>query len=180
MKNLKIICFTVLSLGVSILIASVGWTQPRTEIKAPVITNAYAPDKGQYGTILKIYIQAEARGVEMAKIATVVDQPGQGHYPTDFTLLKPAYRNHLNGYLQWNTFSSRGAALKEGDQIIIRISIIDKAGNESREAVFPFIFVSGVAGQGQLPAPFDRGDLPRLGYISIDLISQWQGGKPES
>jgi len=46
MKNLKIVCFTVLSLGISILIASVGWTQPRTEIKAPVITNAYAPDKG--------------------------------------------------------------------------------------------------------------------------------------
>ena len=106
-----------------------------------------------------------------------MDQPGQGHYPTDFTLLKAPYRNHLKGYLQWNTFSSTGTMLKEGDQFILKVSIIDRAGHESREVVFPFTFVSGAQGQGPLPAPFDQGDLPRLGFIGIDLMGQWQGGK---
>jgi len=54
----------------------------------------------------------------------------------------------------------------------LRVSIFDKAGNESNEVVFPFTFESGVKGayQYNLPSPFDQGDLPRLGYIAIDLF----------
>ena len=175
MKTLKVIYFMSLLLGVMLFIAPAGGTQPQPRTKAPVITNSYAVDKGRYGTIWKIYIEAEATDAEMAKIAAVVDQPGQGRYPTDFTLLKPLYRNRLKGYLQWNTFSSRGIALGEEDQIILRISVIDKVGNESRELVFPFTFVSGVKDQSKPPAPFDQEGIPRLGYISIDLKSSGKG-----
>lgn len=177
MKNSKVFYLMGLVLGALVLSVSTGWTQSKSGTNAPVITASYAMDKGQNGTIWKIYIEAEAKGVDMAKIAAVVDQPGQGHYPTDFTFLKSQYRNHLKGYLQWNTFSSRGGILKEGDQVVLRISIINKAGNESKEVAFPFTFMSGVGGHGQLPAPFDQGDIPKLGNVSIDLISQWQGGK---
>ena len=149
--------------------------QPKSGTSGPVITGSYAIDKGYYGIIWKIYIEAEAQGAEMAKIAAVVDQPCQGHYPTDFTLLKAPYRNHLKGYLQWNTLSSTGIALIEGDQFILRVSIIDKAGNESNKVVFPFTVVSGVKGQGSLPAPFDQGDIPRLGFIDIDLSPEDPG-----
>ena len=152
-----------------------GWPQPKPDPKAPLITNSYAVDQGRYGTIWKIYIEAEATDAEMVKIAAVVDQPGRGRYPTDFTLLKPLYRNHLKGYLQWNTFSSKGIALGEGEQIILRISIIDKVGNESREVVFPFTFISGVKDQSKPPAPFDQEVIPRLGYIGIDLKSPEKG-----
>jgi hypothetical protein len=175
MKILNLIYFMGLLLGVMFLIAPTGGTQPQVGTKAPLITNSYAVDKGRYGTIWRIYIEAEATDAEMAKIAVVVDQPGQGRYPTDFTLLKPLYRNHLKGYLQWNTFSSRGTALEEGDQIILRISVIDKVGNESREVVFPFTFVSGVKDQSKPPAPFDQEGIPRLGYISIDLKGPGKG-----
>ena len=163
MNKTKLLAFTALVTATAMSIVSAGWTQPGE--KGPVITNAYASDRGQYGTIWKIYLEAEAAGAEMAKIAVVVDQPGQGQYPTDFTLLKSPYRNRLKGYLQWNTFSSKGPVVKEGDQITVRISLIDKAGNESKEVVFPFTFVSGAAGQGSLPSPFDQGDIPRLGHI---------------
>jgi hypothetical protein len=175
MKALKLIYFMSLLLGVMFLIAPAGETQPQPGTKAPVITNSYAVDKGRYGIIWKIYIEAEATDAEMAKIAAVVDQPGQGRYPTDFTLLKPSYRNHLKGYLQWNTFSSKGITLGEGDQIILRISVIDKVGNESREVVFPFTFVSGVKDQPKPLAPFDQEGIPRLGYISIDLKGPGKG-----
>jgi hypothetical protein len=37
--------------------------------------------------------------------------------------------------------------------------------------VFPFTFVSGVKEQSKPPAPFDQEDIPRLGFISIDLKS---------
>jgi hypothetical protein len=173
--NILRLIFVGLFLGVIFLIDQTGLAQPKPGTKVPVIRNSYAVDKGRYGTIWKIYIEAEATDAEMVKIAAIVDQPGFGHYPTDFTLLKPSYRNHLKGYLQWNTFSSKGVALKEGDQIILRIFVIDKAGNESQEVVFPFTFVSGVKDQSKPPAPFDQEDIPRLGHVSIDLKSPGMG-----
>ena len=62
--------------------------------------------------------------------------------------------------------------LREWTQITLRVSIIDKAGNESNEVVFPFTFEMGVKNpyQYKLPAPFDQGGLPKLGYITVDLF----------
>jgi hypothetical protein len=161
--------------GVIPLIAATGWAQPRAEPKGPVITKYYAVDRGRYGTIWKIYIEAEATETDMGKIAVVVEQPGRGHYPTDFILLDPQHRTHLKGYLQWNTFSSRGAVLKEGEHLVLKASVIDKAGNASSEVTLPFTFVSGVHEEGDLPVPFNQENLPRIGFISIDLISQDSG-----
>ncbi len=140
-------------------------------IKAPVITHAFAVDKGHYGYIWKIYIQAEAPTGNMDKIAVVVDQTGYGYYPTDWIILKPRYRKHFTGYLQWNTFSSKSSYLPEWTQIAVKVSVFDKTGNESNEVVFPFTFESGVKDQNeyQLPAPFDKQDIPRIGHIMIDL-----------
>jgi len=69
-----------------------GWAQPKPEIKGPIIAHAFAVDKGNYGYIWKIYIEAEDPDGEMLRIAAVVDQPGYGHYPTDWTYLKPQYQ----------------------------------------------------------------------------------------
>ena len=139
--------------------------------KVPVITHAFAVDKGHYGYIWKIYIEAEGPNGDMDKIAVVVDQPGYGYYPTDWITLKPQYRKHFIGYLQWNTFSSKVSYLPEWTRISAKVSLFDKAGNESNEVVFPFTFESGIKNQYryELPPPFDKGDIPRLGHITIDL-----------
>jgi len=149
-----------------------GWAQPKPGARAPVITHSFAVEKGYYGYIWKIYFEAEDPDGEMLKIASVVDQPGYGRYPTYWLYIKPEYRNHLKGYIQWNTFSSKTPYLREWTSITLRVSIIDKAGKESNEVVFPFTFESGLKDQYnyKLPAPFDQGDLPRLGYIHIDLF----------
>jgi hypothetical protein len=141
------------------------------QTKAPIITRTFAVDRGQYGYIWKIYIEAEDPDGDMDKIAVVVNQMGYGHYPTDWIMLKPQYREHFIGYLQWNTFSSKTSFLPEWTRITMRVSIFDKAGNESNEVVFPFTFESGVKNQYeyQLPAPFDQSDIPRLGHIMVDL-----------
>jgi hypothetical protein len=111
----------------------------------------------------------------MGYVAVVVNQTGLGRYPPDRILLDPQHRNHLKGFLQWTTFSSRGAALEEGTRITLRISIIDKLGHESKEVIFPFTFISEVRGQDELPTPFGEENIPRIGYISIDLINPNQG-----
>jgi hypothetical protein len=138
----------------------------------PNITHAFAIDKGYYGCVWKIYIEAEAPSADMEKIAVVVHQTGYGNYPTDWIVLKPRYRKRFTGYLQWNTFSSKASFLPEWTQITVKVSIFDKAGNESNQVVFPFTFESGVKGQDEyrIPAPFDKGNIPRIGNIMIDLF----------
>ena len=144
------------------------------ETKKPVITHTFAADKGPYGFIWKIYIEAEDPNGGMDKIAAIVNQTGYGYYPTDWIVLKPRYRKHFIGYLQWNTFSSKGSYLAERTQIILKVSIFNQAGKESNEVVFPFTFESGVKNRypHDLPPPFDKGNIPRLGYIMIDLYGE--------
>lgn len=144
------------------------------ETKAPIIKHAFAVDKGYYGSIWKIYLEAEDPGGDMDKIAVAVNQLGYGSYPTDWIMLKPEYQRYLIGYLQWNTFSSKASYLPEWTQITVRVSIFDKARNESNEVVFPFTFESGVKIEEEypLPAPFDREELPRIGNIMVDLYYQ--------
>jgi hypothetical protein len=158
--------------GAQSLFGTEKGNQPKPGTSAPIIKHAFAVEKGSYGYIWKIYLEAEDPDGDMLQIASVVDQVGYGHYPSNWTYLKSPHQKHFKAYLQWNTFSSRTHFLREWTQITLRVSVFDKAGNESNEVFFPFEFVSGVKGQYQyqLPAPFDQGDIPRLGFINIDLF----------
>ncbi len=180
MNSKKVLCFISLLFALTLFVPCQGWTQlfpyaggpPKPGTHAPIITHAFAVEKGYYGYIWKIYIEAEDPDGDMLRIAAVVDQTGYGHYPTDWIYLKSPHQKHFKGYLQWNTFSSRASHLTEWTQITLKVSVIDKAGNESNEVVFPFTFESGIKSpyQYQLPAPFDQGDMPMLGHISVDLF----------
>jgi hypothetical protein len=66
--------------------------------------------------------------------------------------------------------------LREWTNITLKVSILDKAGNESNVVVFPFEFVSGAHREAKPPAPFNQEGLPRLGYIHIDLFEPTQMG----
>jgi len=50
----------------------------------------------------------------------------------------------------------------------LKVSIFDKAGNESNVVVFPFEFVTGSVPKYELPLPFNKDDM-RLGYVQINL-----------
>ena len=171
MKTKRILWFFGIVLGVLLLGASQDWAQPKPERRGPIITHAFAVEKGYYGYIWKIYIEAEDPDGDMLRIASVVDQTGYGHYPTDWVYLKPRFQKYFKGYIQWNTFSSKTSYLTEWTQITLKVSVFDKAGNESNQVIFPFSFETGVASASSynLPPPFDQGDLPRLGYVHIDL-----------
>ena len=160
-------------------VQGLNFTIPQKETSnpnAPIIKHAYAIDRGIYGTILKIYIEAEDPSGDMAKIATTVDQAGYGHYPTDFIILKPEYRKYFKGYIQWNTFSSRTSGMHEWVRNYVTVAVIDKAGKVSNEFAFPFTFETGVAPPFKPPAPFDQGHLPKLGSVSIDLFDPYEMG----
>jgi len=177
MKIVKMLSIFGLFIALSFLFEPIVSAQPAPVAKPPTITHAFAVEKGAYhnGYIWKIYIEAEAGDANMSRIASEMNQPGAGYYPPDWINIKSKYQKHLKGYLQWNAHSTSGG-LNEGTMITLRVSIFDKAGMESNVAVFPFTFESGVKDQYKLPAPFDQGNIPRLGYINIDLFPV--GGEP--
>jgi hypothetical protein len=155
---------------VAVFVAHYGWTQEREKIHPPVITHAYAIDKGPNGTIWKIYLEAEDAGGDMNYVIVVVDQIGQGRYPVDRVLLDPRHRSHLKGFLQWNTLRAEG--LREGTHITVTISIQDMGRNVGNQVVFPFTFVSGASvAQEDMPAPFDEQNIPRIGQIGVSLVN---------
>jgi len=186
--DLKKMFYSVsLLVAFSFFVPCQGWTQmhpyagemqPKPGGHAPIITHAFATESGYYGYVWKIYIEAEDLDGDMLSIACSVDQVGYGHYPTDLIYLKPKYQKHFKGYIQWNTFSSKAPYLREGTQITLRVSIVDRAKNASNQVVLPFIFQHGRKSpyQYQLPAPFDQGDIPKLGNIHIDLFEPTQMG----
>jgi len=133
-------------------------------------------EKGMYGTVLRIYLEADDPQGYMFRIATAVDQVGYGSYPTDWIYLKSQYQHHFLGYLQWNTFSAHASWMPEWTQITIKVSILDTDGNESDSVIFPFEFVSEAVPEIPLPPPFDQGNIPRLGHIGIDLFNPLEMG----
>ena len=174
----------VLSLTLAVVLwgTSPGWGQPldrgpHPEKRGPVITHAFAAEKGYYGYVWKIYLEAEDPDGQMLKIASVVDEVGYGRYPTDWIYLKPQDQKHFRGFIQWNTFSSTTAYLPEWTQITLNVSIVDKAGNESNPVVFPFTFeVTPHQYSDEPPAPFDQGNISLLGHIMVDLYHPGEGG----
>jgi len=178
MKIREVFLLSFCFLVISFFVADKGRAQPKPGTHAPIITHTFAVDKGNYGSIWRIYAEAEDPDGDMLKIASVVEQPGYGTYPTDWIYLKPQYQKHFKGYLQWNTFSSKTSYIKEWTEITLKVSVFDKAGNVSNEIIFPFIFEHGAKSSSvyRPPAPFDQGNLPRIGYIHIDLFEPTQMG----
>jgi hypothetical protein len=185
MNTKKVLCYMTLLLALTFFLPCKGWTQlfpytgggqPKPGTHAPIITRAFAVDKGYYGYIWRIYIEAEDPDADMLRIACVADEVGYGQYPTDWIYLKSQYQKHFRGYIQWNTFGSKTGSMPEWTQMTLKVSVFDKAGNESNEVVFPFTFeITPHPYAYKLPAPFDRGILPKLGNVTIDLYSPGQG-----
>ncbi len=155
-------------LVITLFFFSFGTAQSKADSKGPMITHSFAIEKGYYGTVWKIYIEAEDPTGEMSKIVSTVDQPGWGPYFPDAILIKGQNQHHLKGYIQWNTFSKNAAHIRDFTPITLRVSIFDKAGNESNAVVFPFQFVSRDVPKYELPSPFNKDDM-RLGYVNVDL-----------
>ena len=114
------------------------WSQPKAGTSGPVITHSFAVEKGRYGNVLKLYIEADDPNGDMLRIATVAYQNGYGRHRPDWVYLKPENQKHFVGYLQWNT---GGGYIDEWTNVTLKVSVLDKAGNESNVVIFPIEFV---------------------------------------
>ena len=148
---------------------------PTTDSKPPVITSFYGPEVARYGDPIRFYIAAEDPNNDMLRVAVAISQVGYGNYETDWTYLEGDREGRFKGYLQWNTFSKHGP-IPEWTRVSVNISVVDKTGLESNQVVIPMMFESYAVSYAPLPAPFDQRDVPRLGYIHIDLFNPFRMG----
>ncbi len=165
--------YLLMILPLVVLVAACAGVPPsKVGTHPPVITHTFAVERGYYGSVWKIYIEAEDPDGDMYRIASTADQVGKGFYPPDWINIKPEYQKKFKGYVQWNTFSPTGGYLREWTNIVLKVAIVDKAGNWSNEVIFPFTFESGVPDPYAYkpPAPFDQGEVAKLGNVFIDLI----------
>ena len=164
-------------LAITFFFFTFGTAQSEANSKGPIITHSFAVKTGKYAYIWKIYLEAEDPTGDMSRIVPTVHQPGWGQFFADTIPIKPQNRHHLKGHIQLKAFSSATPTLDVRTQVTVKISIIDKAGNESNAVVFPFTFEPGMKDEykHKLPPPFDQGDLPMLGYININIFSPFMG-----
>jgi hypothetical protein len=148
-------------------------TARTSDSKPPVITSFYGPERVRYGDPVRFYVAAEDPNNDMLRMAVIISQVGYGNYQTDWTYLKEDREGRFNGYLQWNTASSHGN-IPVRTQVTVNISVFDKTGLESNQVVIPMEFESFAVSYAPPPAPFDQGDVPRLGYIRIDLFNPFR------
>jgi hypothetical protein len=141
----------------------------------PVITAHFAPvEKGRYLDPIYVYLAAEDPAGNMDRIGVQVSQVGFGVYPTSWTRLKPEYQKKFVGYLQWNTGSSDAKSMPEWTDVTINITVFDKAGSQSNAVNIPYQFVLQNFPKAPLPPPFDRGVMPRIGWINVNLVNPQQ------
>jgi hypothetical protein len=144
-------------------VPSISGTQP------PVITRSHASDQGAYGQTWKIYIEAEDPDGDMFKITSELQQEGVRYsQPVDSIFVKKGDQKYLKGFLALDTYFLREPSLSVSPRLVLRVSINDKAGNESKTAVFHFEFTGKRSESTSLPAPFDQGNIPKLGNILIE------------
>ena len=141
----------------------------------PVITAHFVPvDNGRYLDPINVYLAAESPGGSMQRIGVQVSQVGYGSYPTSWIYLKPEYQKKFVGYLQWNTGSSDARSMPEWTNITINITVFDRAGNQSNSVNIPYQFVSQNFPKAPLPPPFNQGEIPRIGWIDVELVNPLQ------
>ena len=149
--------------------AGVGTVPSPSGTQPPVITRSYAPDNGAYGQTWKIYIEAEDPDGDMFRIASELQQEGVRYRQSvDFIPVKKRDQKYLKGYLSLDTYFLREPILGVSPRLALRVSIVDKAGNESKTAVCNFEYTGRTSESTSLPAPFDQGDIPKLGNILIE------------
>ena len=166
----KVMVSVLLLMGLVVFGCSQGTMVTRPSGPPPVITNFYSSDQGPYGNPIKIYLAAEDPGGDMLRIAVSVSQVGYGSYFTDWIYLKPQHQKKFVGYLMWDT-NTGANTLPEWTRVTINLSVFDSAGNQSNAVVLPYTFTLGGPTNLPMPAIFSQGNVPRLGYVDINLVN---------
>jgi hypothetical protein len=159
----KKLFLTLISIFLVVVWASNGLSQAK-DIPS-VITFSYAQEKIRQGDIWKIYLSASDPQGSMLKIVCIVRKTGTPRFRPSTLYLKKDMQKQFSGYLAFHT----GSALNwSGEEFILELSILDRAGNVKGEVIFPVEFDGGGPTK-PLPPELEKELNRRIGYIDVDL-----------
>jgi len=153
----------LISFSLVLVWASNGGGQ--TKDSPSIITFSYAQEKIRQGDIWKIYLSASDPEGSMMKIVCILRKAGTPRFRPSMLYLKKGMEKQFAGYLALHTASGLDWS---GEEFVLELSILDRAGNVKGSVEFPLEFDGG--GQMKpLPSDLEKDLNRRIGIIDVDL-----------
>ena len=157
--------FFLASIGFSLVVVWASISLGQTKDIPSVITFSYAQEKIRQGDIWKIYLSASDPEDSMLKIVCILRKAGTPRFRPGMLCLKKEMQKRFSGYLAFYTASALNWS---GEEFVLELSILDRAGNVKGEVNFPLEFNGG--GQMKpLPSNLEKELNRRIGIIDVDL-----------
>jgi len=157
--------FFLALISFSLVIAPVSNGRGQTKDIPSVITFSQAQEKIRQGDVWKIYLSASDSEGSMFKIVCILRKAGTPRFRPSMLYLKKEMQKQLSGYLAFHT----GSALDwSGEEFILEMSILDRAGNVKGSISFPIEFDGGER-MKPLPSDLEKELNQRIGIIDVDL-----------
>jgi hypothetical protein len=129
-----------------------------------VINFAYAPGKIRQGNIWRIYLSVTDSEGKMHRVVCQVRQPGgENAYKPSTIYLKKGMEKQFTGH-----FALYTNAPSNLDDLVLELSVLDRAGNERRTLRFPLEFDRSAEAMKPLPPDMETELNRRIGIIDID------------
>jgi hypothetical protein len=155
--------FFILSI-VSIVFCPGANSYGQTKEDPLIINFAYAPERIRQGNIWKIYLSVTDSESKMHRVVCQVRQPGNEHaYRPSTIYLKKGMEKQFTGH-----FAMPTNAATDLDDLILELSILDRAGNERKTFRFPLEFDRAAEPMKPLPPDMEKDLNQRIGTIDID------------
>ena len=152
-------------INIFLVVVWAGSIPAETKDSPSVITFSYAQEKIRQGDIWKIYLSASDPQGSMLQIVCIVRKAGTPRFRPSTLYLKKDMQKQFSGYLAFHT----GSALNwSGEEFVLELSILDRAGNVKGEVNFPVEFDGGGPTK-PLPPELEKELNRRIGYIDVDL-----------
>lgn len=157
--------FFLALISFSLVVASASNGDGQTKNIPSVITFSYAQEKIRQGDVWKIYLSASDPESSMMRIVCTLRKAGTPRFRPSMLYLKRGMEKQFSGYLAFYT----GSGLDwSGEEFILELSILDRAGNVKGSINFPLEFDGGES-MKPLPSDLERELNRHIGIIDVDL-----------
>jgi hypothetical protein len=157
--------FFLALISFSLIIAPAPNGGSQTKDSPSVITFSYAQEKIRQGDIWKIYLSASDPEGSMMKIVCTLRKAGISRFRPSMLYLKKGMEKQFSGYLTFYT----GSGLDwSGEEFLLELSILDRAGNVKGSVNLPLEFDGGGPVK-RLPSDLEKELNRRIGIIDVDL-----------
>ena len=131
----------------------------------PITINfAYAPEKIRQGDVWKIYLSVTDSESKMHRVVCRVRQSGgDDAYSASAIYLKKGMEQQFAGYFALYTNFTF-----ELDDLVLELSILDRAGNERKTLRFPLEFDRSAEPMKPLPPDMEKDLNRRIGTIDVE------------